>query len=65
MGRSGRDDNFLQPIATALVFGGGFRREAVERFGDRFRALGMEPVAGLGGAAAWKPQPEPLVPGWR
>ena len=41
----------MQPIETALVFGG-FTQEAVERFGDRFRAMGMTPVAGLGGAAA-------------
>ncbi|MDP9050522.1 MAG: SpoIVB peptidase S55 [Acidobacteriota bacterium] len=53
----------VQPIETALVFGG-FSREAVERFGDKFRALGMSPVAGLGGAAAaGTKQPEPLVPG--
>ncbi len=52
----------MRPIATPLVFGGGFGRETVERFGDRFRAMGMEPVAGLGGADP-KPQPEPLVPG--
>ena len=53
----------VQPIETALVFGG-FSQEAVERFGDKFRALGMTPVAGLGGAAAaGTRQPEPLVPG--
>jgi hypothetical protein len=53
----------VQPIETALVFGG-FSREAVERFGEPFRALGMTPVAGLGGAAAaGTRQPEPLVPG--
>jgi hypothetical protein len=53
----------VQPIETALVFGG-FSQEAVERFGDKFRALGMTPVAGLGGAAAaGTKQPEPLVPG--
>jgi SpoIVB peptidase S55 len=53
----------VQPIETALVFGG-FSREAVDRFGDTFRALGMTPVAGLGGAAAaGTKQPEPLVPG--
>src|ERR1035437_2142976 len=51
------------PIETALVFGG-FLKEAVGRFGDKFRALGMTPVAGLGGAAAaGTKQPEPLVPG--
>jgi hypothetical protein len=53
----------VQPIETALVFGG-FSQDAVARFGDKFRALGMSPVAGLGGAAAaGTKQPEPLVPG--
>jgi hypothetical protein len=53
----------VQPIETALVFGG-FSQEAVERFGGKFRALGMTPVAGLGGAAApGTKQPEPLIPG--
>src|ERR1035441_3541575 len=53
----------VQPIETALVFGG-FSQEAVERFGGQFRALGMTPVAGLGGAAEpGTKQPEPLVPG--
>jgi SpoIVB peptidase S55 len=71
--RSAQNDNLgkpvaggggeVQPIETALVFGG-FSREAVDRFGDKFRALGMTPVAGLGGAAAaGTKQPEPLVPG--
>jgi hypothetical protein len=53
----------VEPIETALVFGG-FSQAAVERFGDKFRALGMTPVAGLGGAAAaGTKQPEPIVPG--
>ena len=53
----------VEPIETALVFGG-FSQDAVARFGDQFRALGMTPVAGLGGAApAGTRQPEPLVPG--
>jgi hypothetical protein len=53
----------VQPIETALVFGG-FSQDAVARFGERFRAMGMTPVAGLGGAAAaGTKQPEPLVPG--
>jgi hypothetical protein len=53
----------VQPIETALVFGG-FSQDAVARFGGEFRALGMTPVAGLGGAAAaGTKQPEPLVPG--
>jgi hypothetical protein len=53
----------VEPIETALVFGG-FSQEALERFGGGFRALGMTPVAGLGGAAAaGVKQPEPIVPG--
>ncbi len=53
----------MTPIETALVFGG-FSQEAVDRFGGAFRALGMTPVAGLGGAAAaGTKQPEALVPG--
>jgi hypothetical protein len=53
----------VQPIETALVFGG-FSQDAVARFGEKFRELGMSPVAGLGGAAAaGTKQPEPLVPG--
>lgn len=53
----------VEPIETALVFGG-FSQEAVARFGDKFRAMGMTPVAGLGGAAEpGTRQPEPLVPG--
>lgn len=53
----------VTPIETALVFGG-FSREAVDRFGDRFKELGMSPVAGLGGAApAGTHQKEPIIPG--
>jgi hypothetical protein len=52
----------IQPMETPLVFGG-FSQEAVERFGDRFRAMGLTPVAGLGGANPTAVQPEPLVPG--
>jgi hypothetical protein len=53
----------VEPIETALVFSG-FSQDTVARFGDKFRALGMNPVAGLGGAAAaGTHQPEPLVPG--
>ncbi len=37
----------VQPIETALVFGG-FCAEAVERFGDRFRAMGMTSGGGAG-----------------
>lgn len=52
----------VQPMETPLVFGG-FSQETVDRFGDRFRAMGLTPVAGLGGADAGSAQPEPLEPG--
>jgi hypothetical protein len=52
----------MRAMETPLVFGG-FSQETVERFGDRFRAMGLTPVAGLGGADAAAVQPEPLVPG--
>ncbi len=52
----------MVPMETPLVFGG-FSRETVERFGDKFRELGLTPVAGLGGADPKAVQPEPLVPG--
>jgi hypothetical protein len=52
----------MRAMETPLVFGG-FSPEVVERFGDRFRAMGLTPVAGLGGADPTAVQPEPLVPG--
>ena len=52
----------VTPIETPLVFSG-FSQEAIDRFGDRFRALGLTPVAGLGGSDSGMPQPEPLIPG--
>ena len=52
----------MRAMETPLVFGG-FSPEAVERFGDRFRAMGLTPVAGLGGSDETAVQPEPLVPG--
>jgi hypothetical protein len=52
----------MRAMETPLMFGG-FSQEAVERFGDRFRAMGLTPVAGLGGADPKAVQPEPLVPG--
>ena len=52
----------IRPMETPLVFGG-FSQETVERFGDRFREMGLTPVAGLGGADPTAIQPEPLVPG--
>src|SRR5216683_5164986 len=41
----------IQAMETPLVFSG-FSQETVDRFGDRFRAMGLTPVAGLGGADA-------------
>ena len=52
----------MRAMETPLVFGG-FSQETVERFGDKFRAMGLTPVAGLGGADPTAVQPEPLVPG--
>jgi len=52
----------MRAMETPLVLGG-FSQETVERFGDRFRAMGLSPVAGLGGADPNAVQPEPLVPG--
>jgi hypothetical protein len=61
--KSGMDGQAgMVPMETPLVFGG-FSRETVERFGDRFREMGLTPVAGLGGADPTAVQPEPLVPG--
>ncbi len=52
----------MQPMETPLIFSG-FSQETVDRFGDRFRAMGLVPVAGLGGSDAEAKQPEPLSPG--
>jgi hypothetical protein len=58
----GGEEQPIRAMETPLVFGG-FSQETVERFGDRFRAMGLTPVAGLGGADPTAVQPEPLVPG--
>ena len=63
-------DSEIYPIDSPLVFSG-FSPEAVRLFGDRFRALGLMPVAGLGGVAASGPASvppgtkaaDPLLPG--
>lgn len=52
----------MRPIETPLVFSG-FSRETVDRFANRFTALGLEPVSGLGGSAPNEAQPGALVPG--
>ncbi len=62
-GRVSRTGMEMQAMETPLVFGGGFSQEAVERFGERFRGMGLTPVAGLGGSDSGAAQPEPLVPG--
>ncbi len=58
-------DYEIHPIESPLVFSG-FSPEAVKLFGDRFRALGLMPVAGLGGSdpglSGEKPA-GPLLPG--
>jgi hypothetical protein len=59
---SRREQPEMRAMETPLVFGG-FSQETIERFGDRFRAMGLTPVAGLGGADPTAVQPEPLVPG--
>jgi SpoIVB peptidase S55 len=59
--RSGEEPE-MQAMETPLMFGG-FSQDTVERFGDRFRAMGLTPVVGLGGSDATTAQPEPLVPG--
>src|SRR5258708_7425304 len=52
----------MRAMETPLVMGG-LSQETVERFGGRFRAVGLTPVVGLGGAGSAAVQPEPLVPG--
>lgn len=55
-------DKEVTAIETPLVLGG-FSQQAVDRFGDRFRALGLTPVAGLGGSDPTMAQPQAIVPG--
>ncbi len=52
----------LEPIEAPLVFDG-FSPQTMQLFGDRFKALGLQPVAGLGGASPDSKQPQPIVPG--
>ncbi|MDE3104404.1 MAG: SpoIVB peptidase S55 [Acidobacteriota bacterium] len=53
----------MHAMETPLVFGSGYSAQAVTQFAERFRALGLEPVAGLGSADSEARQPEPLEPG--
>ncbi len=58
-----RPPDGAQPIATPLVFSG-FGAQALDLYGDGFRKLGLEPVAGLGGAAApASANADPIIPG--
>jgi SpoIVB peptidase S55 len=59
-GNEGQSD--VRAMETPLVFSG-FSQESVDRFGDRFRAMGLTPIAGLGGSDSKALQPEPVVPG--
>ncbi len=55
-------DSPVTAIETPLIFGG-FSQDTVDRFGDRFRALGLTPAAGIGGSDDSLKQPEPIIPG--
>ena len=52
----------VRAIDTPLVFSG-FSSAALQQYGDGFRALGLQPVGGLGSASPDEKQPEPIVPG--
>lgn len=52
----------IHPIDTPLVFNG-FSNAALQQYGDGFRAMGLEPVSGIGSASPDTKQPEPIVPG--
>ncbi|WP_263418378.1 SpoIVB peptidase S55 domain-containing protein [Terriglobus albidus] len=52
----------IVPMETSLVFTG-FSQDTVALFRDRFTALGLNPVAGIGSASPGEKQPEPIVPG--
>ncbi len=52
----------IQPMEEPLVFGG-FGPGTIARFGDGFRKLGLDPVAGLGSMDTSQRQAAPLEPG--
>ncbi len=52
----------FQAIETPLVFSG-FSPETVQSFGSRFSAVGLTPMAGIGGGSTDQKQAEPIVPG--
>ncbi len=51
----------LQPIDSPFVFSG-FSETAIKMFADKFAAVGIIPVMGVGSASGEK-QPEPIEPG--
>src|SRR5256714_342445 len=53
---------YLTPIEAPFVFNG-FSEETVQRFAPQFKAAGLMPVMGIGGAAINQKQPEPIEPG--
>jgi len=53
---------YLTPIEAPFVFNG-FNEETVQRFAPQFKAAGLMPVMGIGGAASNQKQPEPIEPG--
>lgn len=59
VGTSGTE---IHAIDTPLVFNG-FSEDTVARYGEGFRAVGLQPVSGLGSASPDTRQPEPIVPG--
>ncbi len=52
----------IHAIDTPLVFNG-FSSDAITRYGDSFRTMGMEPVSGIGSASPETLQPEAIEPG--
>lgn len=52
----------LTPIETSLTFSG-VSQSTLDLFAPQFRAVGLTPVASLGGAGSSASQPEPIVPG--
>lgn len=53
---------YLTPIEAPFVFNG-FNEETVQRFAPQFKAAGLMPVMGIGGAATNQKQPDPIEPG--
>ncbi len=52
----------VRAIDTPLVFTG-YSSDTVQRFGEGFRSMGLDPVSGIGSASPDARQPEAIVPG--